>query len=47
MKHNTKLSKTVSKYFKKLDKKVEYSVPNETIFRLLGNSNFNFKKKKY
>ena len=40
------LDKKVSKYYKNLDKKLSYAVPNETIFRLLVDSNFNFKNKK-
>tara|TARA_B100000401_G_C52759368_1_gene697346 strand:- start:680 stop:1387 length:708 start_codon:yes stop_codon:yes gene_type:complete len=40
------LDKKVSKYYKKLDKKVGNSVPNETVFRLLGNNNFNCKNKR-
>ena len=40
------LEKKVSKYHKKFDKVSGYAVPNETVFRLLGNSNFNSKNKK-
>lgn len=32
----------VSKYFKKFDNKLSFTVPNEVIFRLLGNYKFNF-----
>lgn len=41
-----KLDEKVSKYYKNLDTKLNYTVPNETVFRLLGNTNFNFKNKK-
>tara|TARA_B100000965_G_C19472328_1_gene704697 strand:- start:272 stop:958 length:687 start_codon:yes stop_codon:yes gene_type:complete len=40
------LDKKVSKYYKRLDTKLNYVVPNENVFRLLGDSNFNFKNKK-
>ena len=35
----------VSKYYKSFDNKLDYSVPNETIFRILGNNKISFKKK--
>jgi ubiquinone/menaquinone biosynthesis C-methylase UbiE len=41
-----KLDKKVSKYYKNLDTRLSYTVPNETVFRLLGDTNFNFKNKK-
>jgi ubiquinone/menaquinone biosynthesis C-methylase UbiE len=40
------LDDKVSKFYKNLDTKLSFGVPNETVFRLLGNSNFNFKNKK-
>ena len=40
------LDKKVSKYMKNLDTRLGYTVPNETVFRLLSDSNFNFKNKK-
>lgn len=40
------LSSKVSTYYKSLDKNLNYSVANETIFRLLGDNNFNYKNKK-
>lgn len=40
-----RLNHKVSKYYKNLDKELSYTVPNETVFRLLGDSNFKFKKK--
>ena len=39
------LDKKVSKYYKSFDNKLNYSVPNETIFRILGNNKITFKKK--
>lgn len=41
-----KLDEKVIKYYKNLDTRLGYTVPNETVFRLLGDSNFNFKNKK-
>ena len=41
-----KLDEKVRKYYKNLDTRLGYAVPSETVFRLLGNSNFNFKNKK-
>ena len=40
------LDDKVSKFYKNLDTKLSFGVPNETVFRLLGNSNFNFKNKR-
>lgn len=40
------LDKKVSKYYKNLDTRLNYTVANETVFRLLGDTNFNFKNKK-
>ena len=40
------LDTKVRKFYKKIDTKLNYSVPNETIFRLLGDSYFNYKNKK-
>jgi predicted TPR repeat methyltransferase len=39
------LKKKVSKYYKNFDNKLDYSVPNETLFRLLGNNKILYKKK--
>ena len=39
------LKTKVSKYYKKLDKKLNFTTPNEAIFRLLGNHKFNYKNK--
>ena len=36
----------VKNYWKKLDNEKNYTVPNETIFRLLSHGKFNFKNKK-
>ena len=41
-----KLDEKVRKYYKNLDTRLGYAVPSETVFRLLGNSNFNSKNKK-
>ena len=41
-----KKTKIVKDYYKKFDKKFNFCVPNETIFRMLNEYNFNFKKKK-
>lgn len=41
-----KLDEKVSQYYKNLDTRLGCTVPNETVFRLLRNSNFNFKNKK-
>jgi SAM-dependent methyltransferase len=40
------LNKKVRKYYKSLDTKLNFTVANQTIFRLLANNNFNFKNKK-
>jgi 2-polyprenyl-3-methyl-5-hydroxy-6-metoxy-1,4-benzoquinol methylase len=40
-----KIDEKVSKYYKKLDTRLGYTVPNETVFRLLVDSSFNFKSK--
>lgn len=37
------LKKKVDIYYKKIDKKIEFNVPNEAVFRLMGNYNFKFK----
>ena len=39
------LTKIVSKFYKARDTKLNYTVPNETVFRLLKNCNFNYKNK--
>ena len=35
----------VRSYWKKLDNENNFTVPNETIFRLLGHNKFNIKKR--
>ena len=42
---DNKFKLKVSKFYKALDTKLSFATPNETIFRLLGNYKFNFKKK--
>jgi len=43
---NKNFKNKVKNYWKKLDNEKNYTVPNETIFRLLGHNKFNIKKKK-
>ena len=38
--------KVVSKYWQKTDSKINASVPNETLIRLIGNLKFSYKRKK-
>ena len=42
-----KFIQKVAKFYKNLDNNLKLTVPNETIYRLLGNYKFQFKKKKY
>ena len=41
------LKKKLSKFYKNFDNKLDYSVPNETLFRLLGNNKISYKKKRF
>ena len=45
-KKNNKYNNTSSTYWKKLDGINGFSVPNETLFRLIGNMKFKYKNKK-
>jgi ubiquinone/menaquinone biosynthesis C-methylase UbiE len=39
------LENKVNNYFKTIENKIEFNVPNETVFRLMGNYNYQFKNK--